>query len=419
MSSNKFSADDFRASVPSERLPTFRGRKFAFLNPHVDTATNPTLNCLLAGMTTMGAKVDLFAPRSGFYPDPAAKWSQLPFPRAFKLWYGGIRRTLTGWRDWLWGLRQARPILLGSGYDLIVGIDSEGVIQGADYARRIGSSLVYISFEIIFREELITKADQDEKTLEITASQLSDLIIVQDEARGKLLAKENGVSLDRLAYLPVAPSGPAVSKKETYLRDRFDIPHDKTIVLHAGSFTRWTFAREVLEGFHRWPKEFVLVIHSRSRPKSTDDCIRAARRAGSTRLILSTDPIDLDDLGLVFGSADVGLVLYKSTPSGDKYLQRNIRHIGLSSGKFAFCAKYGLPVLTIDQPTYADLLKEYNFGENLDTVAQIPEALPRILKSREHHSSEARRLFTERLDFERYWPQLATRLESLARGGRR
>ena len=114
-------------------------------------------------------------------------------------------------------------------------------------------------------------------------------------------------------------------------------------------------------------------------------------------------------------SADLGLVLYKTIP-GSIFRQKNIECIGLASGKFSHYAKQGLPIVSIGQQTYADLLVDYEFGENLSSFDEMPDALSRIRTRQEWHSAEARRLYSERLDFDVHWPTIASRFEEVMTG---
>ena len=91
-------------------------------------------------------------------------------------------------------------------------------------------------------------------------------------------------------------------------------------------------------------------------------------------MILSTEPLPPEEYESMVASADLGLVLYKTIP-GSLFRQKNIECIGLSSGKFSHYTKHGLPVISIGQQTYADLLFDYEFGENLSSFDEMPGAL--------------------------------------------
>ncbi len=155
-----------------------------------------------------------------------------------------------------------------------------------------------------------------------------------------------------------------------------------------------------------------MVIHTRYKPNRRHKYISIIRRQNSNNIILSTDPLNSIEYERMICSADIGLVFYKLSPLS-KYLQKNIETIGLSSGKFSYYAKYGLPIISINQKTYAELLQEYEFGYNLTSFDELPGALLNIISNYEKLSSEAMRLFKEKLAFDIYWPQISQKLLEL------
>ena len=136
------------------------------------------------------------------------------------------------------------------------------------------------------------------------------------------------------------------------------------------------------------------------------------RRKNLGNVILSTKLLESKEYENIIASADIGLVLYKQVPNNknSKYTQKNIKTIGLSSGKFSYYMKYGLPVVTLNQNSYSELLKHYNFGFNINEFTEMPEAINKILLDYDFYSSEAKRLFNERLKFDLYWPNLLNKI---------
>ena len=402
--------------MQSSHLPdshTFKKRRVAFLEPHLDMATNPSLVCLTRALRRCGAQVDVFMPFSRNFPSLDNAFSQYPFPGSPLLWYGDVTSTFRNWYGHFRFRPQGIKRLLTPGYyDLILGIDSAGVIQGYEIARKSNVPLVYLSFEIFFHNELQNLSELKEKEIETQASQFADLIIIQDESRARLLATENNLPLNRFAYLALSPEGPAETKRSDFLRGRFGISSKQTIVLHSGSFAPWTCAEEILDSVNSWPLDFVLVIHTQYRNRPNRKFSRAKHKIPN--VIFSSEPLPIEDYNEMLASADIGLSLYKSFP-GSRYTQKNVETIGLSSGKFAFYMKYGLPVVSIKQQMYARLLQDYHFGENIDTFSELPSALSRLKLNFSYHRSEAVRLFSEKLDFNVHWPKLAERFLQVMR----
>jgi hypothetical protein len=389
---------------------SFNHRRIALFEPYPDLSTNPTLVCLLEKLTREGADVDVMMHDTDSFLPVDGKVTCYRFPEGLSLWYGDIRTT---WRCWserlsIERLRIEQKFVTGA-YDLILGVDSLGIIRGSKYARRFNVPLVYLSFEIFFRDELSVQAEIEEKQRERIASQFADLVIIQDSGRARLLATENNLMLQKFEYLPVSPGGFGNVEESDYLRTRFNISREQTIVLQSGSLAEWTCAHELLESVVEWQEGFVLVIHTPYVPREAERYVQTVRRAKLPNVFLTIEPLPTDEYEQMVASADIGLVLYKPVPPS-RYVQRNIENIGLASGKFSFYMKYGLPVISFAQQEYDRLLKAYAFGENIGSFDEMPEALNRIRSNYAYHRAEAQRLFTERLCFDIHWPKLEARL---------
>ena len=392
----------------------FARRRIAVFEPHSDFATNPTLVCLAETLTYCGAYIDLFMPVNGHFQMNNSKVSQYRLPPTFSFWKGSIRKTLGNWLRCVQQKKIDRAFAMDA-YDLIIGVDSAGVIKSWKYAKRFNLPLVYLSFEIFFWNELKTEAQIEEKKLECIASKNSDLIIIQDMLRAKLLAAENDLPMGKFEYLPVSPAETSIFKNTNYLRKRYKISPHTTIALHSGAFADWTYAGELIANVKTWPKDFVLVIHAKQRPSSSDMYVRAIHQS-NLPIILSIDPLPMREYEQLLASADIGLVLYKPV-SRSPYTGKNIQNMGLSSGKFSFYMKYGLPVISINQQCYSEFLEEYDFGINIHSFSEMPHALRILRENYTHYQKEARKLYVEKLDFNIHWPCLKNRILEVLRQG--
>ncbi len=385
----------------------FAGRGIALFEPNGSLTTNPTLYHLVHCLADAGATVDLWTPGGGDDPFPTEPVRTFPFlwPRAIAS--GGLRANLRTLLDEGLKRRTARRFATAD-YDLTVGVDSAGLIAAFPHAGEHGVPLVYLSFEILFADELVGPRDVREKTLECEANARASLTVVQDDLRAGLLAAENGIDADAIARVPVAPAGPAVTGRSSYLRDRLGIPSDRVIVLHSGSFAPWTYSEELLANVRHWPPSHVLVVHGHLG-------VQCARSVGpDARVYHSRGPLPPDEYTEMVSSADIGLALYK--PVGPNRLtQKNVAKIGLASGKFGVYMRCSLPTVSVAQPTYAELLREYGFGVDVPSMEALPNALVRVSENADAHRKQARRLFEERLDFDLHWPGLSARLAALMR----
>ncbi len=394
--------------MSKQSLNSFNGRRIAIFQPHSELGTIPNLMCLIRAFISNGARVDVMMPDPGPYPPMNGEVNRYPYPRPLPLWCGGIRTTLRSWWERI-RLMQIDRVFTAGAYDLIIGVNSAGIIKGYEYARRFNVALVYLCLEIFFHDELTSKVEIEEKKQECIASQFADLVLISDQWRARLLAAENSFSSEKFEYLPVSPAGSPMIRESDYLRRRFNISERKTIVLHSGSFTAWSCADELLENVTNWPEDFVLIIHTRYKPGESDRYVHAIHQTKLSNVILSTEPFPIDEYEKLVASADIGLVLYKQVPPS-RYSQKNIQTVGLASGKFSFYMKYGIPVVSVDLQDYDRLLADYAFGENIASFSEMPAALMRVRTNYVRHQAEAKRIFSEKLDFDIYWPRLAIRL---------
>ncbi len=393
------------------KVGSTRNLRVAIFEPNRDLATNPSLISIIKSMAGLGWGVDLFMPpHSEFPPISFPNIRRFPFPARPPIILGRMKPTCKAWIEFLCA-QLAKRKDARCAYHIIFGIDCAGVIAASSYRHNHRIPLIYLSYEILFTDELKTKKWIKIKKKEKDACQNVDLVIAQDTKRIQLLSEENQTDISKFMLLPVAPAkGEPV--RSNYLREHFDIPPEKIIVLHSGSFAEWTCANQILQSIAWWPKDFVLAIHTRYRPTRFDPALRMIRRIKPPNVFLSFDPLSIEEYERLVSSADIGLALYQ--PVNDSpYTQRNIQNIGLSSGKFSFYMKCGLPTITMDQPVYRALSEKYKFGEVVSDIQEIPIALKRIRANISDYRLDAKRLFDEQLDFDLFWPQIRARIESL------
>lgn len=386
----------------------------AFFEPNRDLATNPSLMGTIAAMVQSGWEVDLFMPPHAEFPHVSfPNIRRHPFPGRPPILPSRIKQTCKAWIEFL---PTIMPMRKGArcGYHIVFGIDCAGIIAASDYCRDLGVPLIYLSYEILFTDELKTRRWKRIKEKEIAACQRVDCVVVQDAKRAQLLSEENRIDASKFILLPVAPSKKSTTRSN-WLREHLGIPPEKSIVLHSGSLAEWTGAEELLRSVTSWPENFVLVIHTRYRPTRFDPFLRTIGNKRASNVFLSSDPLTMEEYDKLVSSADIGLALYR--PGGNSpFTQKNLEYVGLSSGKFSFYMKHGLPTVTMDQPIYKTLSGDYQFGEVITDFQNLPAALLGIQANYEYCRHEAKRLFAERLDFDTFWPAIETRIDALLSG---
>ncbi len=294
-------------------------------------------------------------------------------------------------------LRKAsRSGILFRPYDLYVGVDPMGIAFTGPLARAADSPLVYISFELIFSDELITSQEKLLKNQEVFWSQRARRILIQDEERRDALVRENDLGDDVFSYVPVSRRPTSIDRPKHLVREQFGLPVDQTLILFTGSFS--TFNGYLLLPFivPKLPESCTLVIHSRTSLASRMGCF-VEQLSRSHNVLLTSKPLDPMEYGAFVSSCDIGLALYQA--SYDNMMHgKNIYHIGLASGKIADYACFGLPTICTRLPGTEAYMKQYKCGECIEDLCDFPAMVKAIQNKYDIYSAGARRFFSERLD---------------------
>ena len=293
-------------------------------------------------------------------------------------------------------------------YDLIIGIDKEGLIDAGHYSAFLRIPYVYFSFEIMFSDEI----GEDKKRIEKEFSKNVNLWLVQDEVRANCLVEENNLSLDNSFICPVASAGLGEFSKSR-LRDRLDIDVKKKVAIMIGSLSDWSMSYEIIKSVEKWPEDWVLIVHERYGRAYQIIKDRIGAKYLGTRIVPSNfSSENLDDMGTILSGIEVGLAFYNpvyTTP----YNGKNLKYLGLSSGKIATYLRYGIPILTNYIGKYADLIKKNKLGLVLENPEKIAFVLENMCKS--EYSDNCQSFFLKNLDANIYMPLLLNKLDTVSR----
>lgn len=253
-------------------------------------------------------------------------------------------------------------------YDLVIGVD-QAIVAASFIAEKMSAPLAFISYEILFADEVGT----DFKIAEMEACRKVSFAISQDPVRGYLVSREYGIPLERVLCIPVADSGLGEVERTHFLRTHFRIPEDRKIAVFAGAVSGKSMIDELLEAQADWPDEWVLVVHSYAGIPAAD-VRRFGRRHDLSRVYFSDMKLDsIDELLRAIASADLGICFFKPTLQ-TRYEGKNMLFIGLSSGKFPLYLKAGLPVIINEVGAMSDLVRQHALGRVAGNVAEITPA---------------------------------------------
>jgi glycosyltransferase involved in cell wall biosynthesis len=294
----------------------------------------------------------------------------------------------------------------------VIGVDPDGLALADSMAH--GAPLGYYSLELLLSYELSTPDDERLKAQERELSQRAAFVVIQDEDRGRLLAQDNDLPWERVVLVPNAPHGPARRRPTRVWHERFSLPPQARVVLHAGSLGDWTGIEAIVDSVADWPAEWVLVIHTRYDAESSDYVDDLRRRADPRRVWFSLRPVPRQEYDALIDAADVGVALYVAT-GASSFTGLNIQTIGLSSGKLAYYLRAGLPVIVNRAASVADVVESSACGVSVEDASGIGAALTQLDADYDRFSANARAYFDEQLDFRRAFVRVVERVDALAR----
>jgi hypothetical protein len=289
----------------------------------------------------------------------------------------------------IFGLRETKR------YSVVVGVDPHGITVADRFNRWARRPLVYVSFEIQFAGEATSPYEAHLLGIEREACRRAAVALVQDEERAEVFCRETSFPRERVLVVPVAPP-PDHAPRTDYLRRALAIPSDRRIVLYCGALEPWASRDELTELVSHWPERYCLVVHTSSRVDKRK--ARYLERLTETgRIFVSAQPVGRRDLRTLVASADFGLAPYKPVPdhwwTGD-----NLYHLGFSSGKVAYYAMCGLPILARPLPVFERVFARYDCGRLYSRLADTGGYLEEMDRTYARHAEEARRFYREQLD---------------------
>ncbi len=288
----------------------------------------------------------------------------------------------------------ARLVLHRPRYQCIFTVPQWGLHYAGIAASLARVPLACISDELTPESEAASAMQQHWKRLERRDHQRCAFTIALSERRAEFIRNENRLGPDHPIYVvPNSSPGPAVRLASRYYQDTLQIPDDKRVLLYAGS---WWWKRQfahVVGAAQAWDSRTVLVFQGRM-PEHMTECPRHPNLRYSSTVL----PASL--LNYATSSAHIGLALYDSGHIGT-------REIGTASGKIALYLKNALPVIVSALPSLEWVERE-ECGVCVNDLGEIGGAVDRIWHDYERYVENAKRAYSNILDFtKRFQPVLA------------
>ena len=405
--------------------------RILIIYPYSSLDTNPTMTFLLDSLAARKVSVDVLAGKPEAFASPESFLPPEPFGKTITVEYLPFN-FFFGSRSFLrLPLRLARAFMSSDQissnrlrfdplifkyasarrYSLMIGVDPHGIVLADALNEWAKKPLVYVSFELLFSQDIDSREDEQLMLLERAACQRTSLVLIQDDERAQAFCGETSFPRERVLTVPVAPSPQPVGKSD-FLRRSLKIPSDKRIVLYCGNLQSWASRDELAELVSYWPDDYCLVVHNRSRVQRTLQRFLDGL-ADTGKIYTSAAPVARKEMGALVSSADFGLAPYKPVP-GDLWMGTNLYHLGFASGKVSYYAMCGLPILARPLPVFELEFSRYKCGKIYYRLSESGDLLKEMSRDYENYSMESKRFYDERLNPQQGMEQFCNTLVSLA-----
>jgi glycosyltransferase involved in cell wall biosynthesis len=298
-------------------------------------------------------------------------------------------------------------------YQVVIGVDAEGLVAAASLGRITKAALVYYSLELLPTWDLTSRSERVLKWREARSSRQAALVVVQDPSRGRILAKDNGIDPAKFVYAPNAPSGAARRERSQWWHEQFTLPADRRVLLHTGSLGFWTGVDKLVKAAAELPAEWVLVVHSNHRPGDSALINQLRSGAPAGKVFFSDSPVQRQDYRALLDGADAGVAFY--IPQRSRWTMTNITTLGLASGKFSYYLWCGLPVVVNSATSLGQLVERERVGIQIDSAAGLGKAVSSIAADYDRFSARAVQYFNAELDFTASAERIGRAVDELTR----
>lgn len=312
---------------------------------------------------------------------------------------------------------------------IVIGVDTFGLCAAAEAVDQLQSRIMdrgskqvelwYWSLEILGDDDSLDPHWPQLKKRERAAHLTSDLVIIQDQQRADYLAETNDVAGVPIVIVPNSPRGMtsrSVSEgsneglnpdRSKVLNDAFASNPNRRLVLHAGSVCDGMRSADLAMSTAEWPEPFDLVFHSHTFLSRHDTYADQLVILGKGRVHLSKTPVDYDKLDQLYAAVDLSIVIYDSS------LGPNFQLLAGASGKLAHSLRCGVPVISVDNPSIAEVLHRHQCGIGVSRPEEVGKAIEAIVADLDRYRQNALKCFADDYEFDRHFEPLLNRARQL------
>lgn len=286
-------------------------------------------------------------------------------------------------------LRKSKRIFDANEYICLIGIEKKGLIWAGLFARMKNLPLVYYSLELYIEDHpgmaaaLKTREFSSLRIVEKSVHQNAGATIIQDPRRADVLMKYNQVESTRIMYLPISVRGSIIKKSSDFFVRNLMIHPAKKVLLYYGMIQDARFSTAMVRMADELNGDTVLVLHGYGE---TEHLSKLQVIANAEKVRFSLNLVPDKEITTVISSARIGLALYLNNNSND-------RLTAFSSVKVAYYMQCGVPVIAFHSESFDELMNEYQCGELINSVDEIPQKVEAILKDYELYREQAYQAF--------------------------
>jgi glycosyltransferase involved in cell wall biosynthesis len=289
-------------------------------------------------------------------------------------------------------------------YSYFIGVEPLGMMAACTLGAMFNTPFIYYNMELHSCSDIIDARDWALKNIEISFHNKALFTITQDEARARIMARENDIASDTFVTIPVCADGEPFREKADYLRKKLGLGADKIIVLYAGFLADWALCEQLAVAAQAWPDKYVLVLHSHGYHDS--EYVRKLRQYEGDKVRFSDTPVSYDDLPALLASADIGIALYRDLGS-------NFTLVGSASGKLAHYLKSGLPVVINAYPNISEIVDKFKCCIGVGGVEAVGDAIESICQNYAEMREGAFRCYEDEFRFSNHFIKVLKRLDGV------
>jgi len=293
--------------------------------------------------------------------------------------------------------------------EIFIGGDPGALIAAHSIAKKKNGKLIYWSLELYIEKELNNFGLKLLKRMERRINQHALFTLEFGKIRCKILQKENGLNPTSMISIPNSQIGKGDIVKNYYFNEKFNIPRNKVIILHAGAlYTPFLGIRDIFHSLPDWPDDYVLVFHTHQRPYPLSG-FSIPETYINRKVFLNNDPVPFDQLDIIYSSCDIGIMIHGGL---DGYILSNLHYSDLSVGKIFHHLKEGIPVIVRNLPGYKELFEERQAGACITGSSDILPAIQKIMSNYEQYRIGALKLHDE-YRFELHHAKFIEKIDSI------